>query len=446
MRFRSASLFVALLGLGSLTAQAQQLNTVKIDSLLNVLAAKDKMMGSLALSHNGKVVYSKAFGYAQLDGATKTPATTATRYRVGSISKTFTATMIFQLIDEGKLSLTTPLATFFPELPNAQKITIDHLLSHHSGLHSFTNDAAYGTYQLQPHTQAQMLDIIKNTKSDFEPGARAEYSNSNYVVLGYIVEKLSKMPYEKALQKRIIAKAGLKSTTYGNSINPKNQDAYSYKPVTASWAPEVETNMSIPGGAGAIVSTPTDLIRFQEALFGGKLVSAASLEAMKTMQDGIGRGMFKGMLNKHESYGHGGSIDGFQSNIGYFPADKLAIALTTNGHSYSLNEAQIGVLSIFFGQPYKVPDFKASSFVPAVADLDRYVGTYASTQIPLKINMTKVGAALQAQATGQGPLLMAAINKDVFTFDEAGIRVEFSASKPEFTLKQGGGTYVFTKE
>lgn len=446
MRFRSASLFVALLGLGSLTAQAQQLNTVKMDSLLNVLAAQDKMMGSLALSHNGKVVYSKAFGYAQLDGATKTPATPATRYRVGSISKTFTATMIFQLIDEGKLSLTTPLATFFPQLPNAQRITIDHLLSHHSGLHSFTNDAAYGTYQLQPHTPAQMLTIIEQTKPDFEPGARAEYSNSNYVVLGYIVEKLTRQPYAQALQKRIISKAGLKNTTFGHKISPKTQDAYSYKPGAGSWAPEVETDMSIPGGAGAIVSTPTDLVRFQEALFGGKLMSAASLEAMKTLQDGIGRGLFKGTLNQHESYGHGGSIDGFQSSIGYFPADKLALALTTNGHRYSLNEAQIGILSIFFGQPYKIPDFKAAAFVPAAADLDRYAGSYASAQIPLKMVISKAGPSLQGQATGQSPFPMAALSKDVFSFDEAGIRIEFNSTKPEFALKQGGAVYVFTKE
>ena len=122
------TLAVALLSLGTLASRAQTLNTAKLDSLLTSLATHNKMMGSLAISHEGKVVYSHAFGLAQV--APRVLATTATHYRVGSISKMFTATMIIQLIEEKKLALSTPLATFFPQLPNAQTITIDQLLSH----------------------------------------------------------------------------------------------------------------------------------------------------------------------------------------------------------------------------------------------------------------------------------------------------------------------------
>jgi D-alanyl-D-alanine carboxypeptidase len=437
-------IFAALLGAATSTAQAQQLNTAKLDSLLTGLAANNKMMGSLAVSRAGQMVYSHAFGYAQLEP--KTPATPATRYRMGSISKMFTAVMIFQLIEEKKLTLDTKLGTFFPQLPNASTITIDQLLSHRSGLHSITAEAAFLGYMTQPKTQAELLAIMAKLKPDFEPGAKFDYSNSNYIVLGYIVEKLGKQPYAQALQKRVVAKAGLKSTYYGGKIDPQKQEAFSYKPGVSGWQPEVETDMSIPGGAGAVVSTPADLDRFLGALFGGKLVSAASLGEMKTIRDGFGRGLMLMPFNDKQSFGHGGVIDGFQSLASYFPGDKLAITLSTNAHSYALNDAMLGVLSICFNRPYRIPDFAAPAFVPAAADLDRYVGTYASPGFPLKITFTKEGSTLVGQATGQQPIPLEAVSQGIFKFDAAGIRAEFDATKPMFTLKQGGRTTVFTKE
>jgi D-alanyl-D-alanine carboxypeptidase len=437
-------LLAALLGAATFTTQAQRLNTAKLDSLLTSLAANNKMMGSLAVSRAGQVVYSHAFGSAQL--APNVPATPATRYRMGSISKMFTATMIFQLIEEKKLTLDTKLATFFPQLPNAKTITIDQLLSHRSGLHSLTDDAAYLGYMTQPKTQAELLAIMAATKPDFEPGAKFAYSNSNYIVLGYLVEKLGKQPYAQALQKRVAAKAGLKNTYYGGKIDPAKQEALSYKPGPGGWVLDTETDMSIPGGAGSVVSTPADLDRFLEALFGGKLVSAASLDEMKTIRDGFGRGLMLLPFGSKQSYGHGGAIDGFRSMASYFPDDKLAITLSTNAQSYPLNDAMLGILSICFNQPYKIPDFAAPAFVPAAADLDRYAGTYASPQIPLKVTFKKDGNTLLSQATGQQPFPLEPVSRGVFKYDAAGIRAEFAADKPTFTLKQGGREFVFTKE
>ena len=435
----------ALLGAATLTASAQQLNTAKLDSLLTSLATNNKMMGSLAVSRNGQVVYNHAFGSAQL--APQVPATTATRYRMGSITKMFTAVMIFQLMEERKLTLGTPLATFFPQLPNAKTITIDQLLSHRSGLHNLTADAAYLGYMTQPKVQAELLAIMSKYSPDFEPGAKFDYSNSNYIVLGYIVEKLGKQPYAQALQKRVVAKAGLKNTYYGGKIDPAKQEAFSCKPTgSGGWQPDTESNMSTPGGAGAVVSTPADIDRFLEALFAGKLVSAASLGEMKTIRDGFGRGIMLLPFHGKPGYGHGGIIDGFQSLASYFPDDKLAITLSTNAHKYAIGDAMGGVLSICFNQPYKIPDFAAPAFVPAAADLNRYAGTYASPNIPLKITFTKDGNTLMSQATGQQPIPLEPVSQGVFKFDPAGIVTEFDAAKPTFTLKQGGGTFVFTKE
>ena len=156
--------------------QAQNLNTAKLDSFFNDLSAHDKNMGSLAISSNGVVVYQRAVGFSMISSAGKKAATIKTKYRIGSISKMFTATMVFQLIEEGKLSLTTPLATWFPQLPNAGKITISEMLDHRSGLHNFTNDSLYLSYMTKFQSEATMLSIIEKQKPDFEPDTKAEYS------------------------------------------------------------------------------------------------------------------------------------------------------------------------------------------------------------------------------------------------------------------------------
>ncbi|MDJ0365562.1 serine hydrolase domain-containing protein [Hymenobacter sp. H14-R3] len=446
MLHRSTLALAALLGIGTLTTSAQTLNTAKLDSLLNSLAANNKLMGSLALAHEGKVVYSHAFGAARVTGTTQTPATAATRYRIGSITKVFTGVLIFQLIEEKKLTLDTKLATFFPQIPNAATITIDQLLSHHSGIHNFTNDPAFGGYMTQPKTQAEMLAIMAQPAPDFAPGTKGAYSNSNFVLLGYIVEKLTKMPYAQALQKRIVARAGLKATYYGGKIAAQKQEAHSYKPTPTGWQPDAESDMSIPGGAGAIVATPTDLTRFMEALFGGKLLAASSLAAMQEVRDGYGRALFVAPFNEKTMYWHNGGIDSFRATANYLPADKLAVALCSNGGTYPINDVAAAALTIYFNKPYQLPNFAATGYVPAPADLYRYAGTYASPQLPLKITMTRAGNSLQSQAAGQSAFPLEPVGAGVFKFEQAGIVVEFAADKPTFTLKQGGGSYVFTKE
>lgn len=436
----------ATIFLVSLTFEAvfsQSINKPKLDSLFNILAEKNKAMGSLAISKNGKVLYSRAFGYSSISDKEKIPSTTLTKYRIGSISKMFTATMIFQLVEEGKIKLATTLDAYFPTIPNAKKITIGNLLNHRSGLHNFTSDPEYQNYMTQPKTMDEMIAIISKNKVDFEPNEKAAYSNSNYVVLGYIIEKLTKQPYSKNLSQRITSKIGLLNTGFGGKANIENNDCYSYNWLNR-WEQLPETDMSIPGGAGSVVSTPTDLTRFIEALFSLKLISQSSLDKMKTMTDGYGMGMFKIPFYNKQGYGHNGGIDGFGSNVCYFPDDSLAIAYCTNGQVYPLNDILIGVLSIYFNRDYKIPTFNTIALKPE--DLNNYLGVYSSAQIPLKITITINNSKLTAQATGQSSFPLEAAEKDKFTFDQAGIKMEFNTDKNEMTLKQGGGQFLFRKE
>jgi len=407
---------------------------------MDILAEKNNAMGSLTISKKGVVIYSRAIGYSYISGSEKLPATDQTKYRVGSISKMFTATMIFQLIEDGKLSLTTTVDKFFPQLPNANKITISNLLTHRSGLNNFTDDPEYQTWMTQPKTRDEMLAVISKGGVDFQPNEKFSYSNSGYVVLAYIIEKVSKQSYSKCLNNRITSKIDLSNTYVGAKTDTKKNESFSYRFLN-NWEQAPETDMSIPGGAGAIVSTPADLTKFIESLFSLKLVSNSSLEQMKTMTDGYGMGMFPFPFYTKLAYGHNGGIDGFASTLEYFPEDSLALAYCTNGQVYPMNNILIGVLSIYFNKPYSIPTFSLKT-----EDLDKYLGVYSTTQIPPKITITKKAATLFAQVTG-GPLFpLDPTEKDKFKFDPAGIILEFNPDKNELTVKEGGNIFLFTKE
>ncbi|RYD84656.1 MAG: peptidase, partial [Sphingobacteriales bacterium] len=189
---------------------------------------------------------------------------------------------------------------------------------------------------------------------------------------------------------------------------------------------------------------PTDLTKFIEGLFAGKLVNDSSLKVMKTIKDGFGSGMFPYNFDGKTGYGHDGGIDGFRSNLTYFPGEKLAVAYCSNGGTYSINGIGIAVLSILFNKPYKIPEFKTVTL--KTEELDKYLGIYASEQMPLKITVTKKEATLIAQATGQGAFPLDALGDNKFAFEAAGIVLEFDPVKNEMTIKQGGRTTPFKKE
>ncbi|MBS1529498.1 MAG: beta-lactamase family protein, partial [Bacteroidetes bacterium] len=337
----------------------------------------------------------------------------------------------------------TSLSSYFPQVPNAAKITIGMMLGHRSGIHNFTSDTAYRNYQTKPHTQAEMLAIIAATHPDFEPDSKVEYSNSNFVLLGYIVEKLRGMRYADALKRYVTSKIGLKDTYYGGKVDPANSEAQSFA-YKSGWTLRSETDMSVPGGAGAIVSTPAELVKFLDALFAGKLISLQNVGLMKTIRDGYGMAMFPLPFHEHMAYGHTGGIDSFTSIVGYFPDDKLAVAWCSNGSVYSINEILIGVLSIYFNKTYAIPRFQ--TFKLSLAELDRYVGTYSSTQLALKITFTRKDTTLMTQATGQSAFPLTATGPDKFESRSDGIAIEFDLPNHAFLLKQNGVTIKFTRD
>ncbi|MDQ3072834.1 MAG: beta-lactamase family protein [Bacteroidota bacterium] len=431
----------------SFGVSAQTFNAARLDSFLTLLEENNKMMGSLTITKAGRQEFSKAYGYSSIND--RTASDPETKYRIGSISKMFTSVMIFQLIEEGKLTLATKLSDFFSEIPNANQITISRLLNHQSGLYNFTNDSTYLEWNTRKRGRQEILELIKGYEPSFKPGKKSEYSNTNYVLLGYIIEEITGKTYTEELKSRITDKIGLKNTFVGSTIAHESGDALSFNFIGKNWEPESETDMSIPGGAGAIISTPGDLTTFIEALFtSGKLLNEESLSQMTVIKDGYGYGIFKFPFYKHFSYGHTGGIDGFNSMVAYFPDDSVAVAFTGNGMNYPMNDIVLNALRIYYDMPFTMPVFTAYSISPQ--DLIKYEGIYSSSGFPLKITIKSEEDILTAQATGQPSFPLDAVSDTEFKFDPAGVVLIFIRAPDgninEVTLQQRGRSFLLKKE
>ena len=301
-------------------------------------------MGSFSIAIGGKIVYQRAFGYASL--SPKVQANTGTTYPVGSISKTFTATIILQMVHEGKLSLQDKLSQFFPAWPKADEMTIEHLLRHRSGIHNFGEDQRYRN--VDPETREEMVQLFEEAKTDFRPGSRAKYNNANYVVLSLIAEKVNSMSFAEVLQTRITHPLQLRNTYCGSS-QPKEHEAQAYY-WQSGWQQAPAGDPTTLMGAGAIVTTPADLNMFLHALFSYRFFPQELLGEMMTFEDGYGLGLFRYPFGNRTCYGHAGSIGAYSAMAAYFPEEEISFALCLNGTRLPLNNLLVQALRLWFGE------------------------------------------------------------------------------------------------
>ena len=413
-------LIVIVLLANTLNSTAQ--DTKQIDDYLNLLEANNKLMATMAITSGGQPFYSKAVGFADVSNSIKNQETT--KFRIGSITKAFTAVMIFQLIDEGKLTLETSLSKFFPEIKSASKITMTYLLNHSSGLYNITNAPDFGEWMLEHSTKDQMLSRIKTYDLDFEPGSNTAYSNTNYLLLGYIIETLDKTSYADVLKKRIMDKIGLDNTLYGGKVNTNNSESNSYVRTKGKWKLLPETDMSNPGGAGAIVSTSGDLTKFMNALFSGKLISTSSLEAMKKTNDGeTCHGIFYANVNGLDVYVSEGGIDGFQSMLAHVPKFNMTMALTANGLDYNKTQILLTVFGALSGQPITMPVF--TKYELTAKQAKTYEGEYACEEVPYKLIFKANGNVLMGAPEQSNLKELIPVKQHQFTFDTLGVVLDF---------------------
>lgn len=435
-------LFATLLMLALSTAGfAQTLDKAKLDEFFDRLAEKHKAMGSLVIAKDGKVIYSRAIGYGQISGTEKKPLTEASRFAIASITKTYTAVMILQLVEEGKLKLTETLDKFFPQVPNAQKITIGQILAHRSGIPNVIGDRESRRDNSAPMSKDEMLALIVKGTPDFEPDSRTAYSNSGYFVLALVLEQVTGESYAQALRERITSKIGLQDTyMVTERVDVTKNESLTYWRLGNDWKPGRETHPVI----FEIVSTPSDMAKFVEALFDLKLISQQSLDQMKTIRDDEGLGIVTFTFAGRTFYGNTGGGDNYGSWLAYEPEEKLAVAYTTNAKVYPVAKIVSGVVDIYYNRPFEIPAFESIAVSPEI--LDKYVGVYSSAGAPNKWTVTRDGGTLLAQPRSEGAVALEATADDKFQLFNGRVTFEFDAAKNQMILKRGATLMVFTKD
>lgn len=412
---------------------------MKLDSFMNYLSENDKFMGTLTIRQGEEIIYNQAYGYADVEKGKTSNA--RTKYKIGSVTKTFTATMIMQLVDENKINLKSKLATYFPKVKLSRLITIEDLLYQRTGIQDYLNADSTIVEKIKTgETKEEMLDRIAAYQPIIEPNQKHLYSNSNYYLLGCILEKVTQKTYAENLKERICDRIGLQNTYYKEEpIDVFKGESYSYMYNGEEWVTIPEWHQSLAYAAGGIYSTPEDLTQFIQDLFKGKLVTNSSLNQMKDLKDTYGMALVQFPFGERRFFGHTGGIENFRSVVGYYPKDDLAISLIVNGDNYNRNDIMLGVLSIFYKMPFPFPEFSKLE----KEDIQEMIGVYSSKDLPLQIVISEKNGQLIAQATGQPSFPLTYVKDGMFVYPSARIEIEFGVDG--FILKQSGAKYRYTK-
>ena len=338
-------------------------HAAKIQEFLTVAHKYRQFNGSVLVAENGKIIYKGAYGQANMEW--NIPNTPDTRFRLGSITKQFTATAILQLVEQGKIKLDAKLSDYLPDYrkDTGEKVTIHHLLTHTSGIPSYTSQP--GFFQNVSRNPYKVDEFVKKYASgdlEFEPGSKFLYNNSGYFLLGAIIERVTGKPYEQVLKQNIFDPLGMKNTGYDHhdTLIPKRASGYSKTP--DGYANAAYLDMSIPYAAGSLYSTVEDLYLWDQALYTDKVLSAQSKALMyKPFLENYAYGWavanasFKQNDQPVQVISHDGGINGFSTTIVRFPKEKNLIVMLDNTGSEYVNRLGQSIGKILYNQPYETP-------------------------------------------------------------------------------------------
>jgi len=347
----------------------------RMDQVVQSYVNNQSFMGSVLVARGSQVLLSKGYGSADLEW--NIPNSPATKFRLGSITKQFTAASILLLEQRGKLNIHDPVKKYLPDAPAAwDKITIFNLLTHTSGIPSFTSFPDYAKLEPFPTTAEQLVARFKDKPLDFAPGEKWSYSNSGYVLLGYLIENITGGSYEKFVTENIFAPLGMKDSGYDSNSAVIMHRATGYVHGSKGLENAGFIHMSVPHAAGALYSTTEDLLKWEQGLFGGKLLSAASLEKMTTpFKDNYAFGLQVETKGGHKVIEHGGGIEGFNTELAYYPEDKLTVVALANVNGQAVGDIATKLAAIAHGETVKLPAERNEIKLDAKI-LAHYVGTY----------------------------------------------------------------------
>jgi CubicO group peptidase (beta-lactamase class C family) len=403
-----------------------------IEGLYSGLRQKPNPGIAILVSKDGKILYENGFGYADIQH--KAPITPVTTFRIGSITKQFTASAILKLQEEGKLNVSDSLSKYFPDFPRAKEVTIHHLLTHTSGIHSYTNTDSFLTKVLKPVSNEELLNYFKNYPYDFNPGEQYQYNNSGYFLLGYIIEKVSGKSLGQYFKENLFDPAGMKNTGIYKSDLHLEHEAKGYNKTEKGYEPALNWDMSWAGGAGAMYSTVEDLNKWNDALFNGKVLSEKSFKAAFTpvllnngsKPPGVDYGYGWSISNYRglEMLGHSGGLHGFISQLARYTPDNLTVVMLTNQLPVEVELDPNKIAEIFLWQKM---DTQSSYLVKESGnqDLKVYKGIY-ELQPGVVIVITNEGKSLYAQVSGQSKFEIFPSSPDEFFWKVVEAKIHFN--------------------
>lgn len=358
------AMIVIALPWGVLGQKPAQNMAGKIDDMMTLAQKYRLFNGSVLVAANGKVIYKKGFGLANMEwNITNTPET---RFRLGSITKQFTATLILQLVEQGKIRLDGKISDYLPEYrkDTGEKVTIHQLLNHTSGIPSYTSlPGFFNDVSRNPYAVDDFVKKYASNDLEFEPGSKFSYNNSGYFLLGAIVEKVTGQTYEQVLRQRILDPLGMKGTGYDHHGTLIEKRAAGYQQTADGYVNAPYLDMSIPYAAGSMYSTVEDLYLWDQALYTDRILSTQSKDLMfkPNLSDyAYGWVVTKARLGTGpdtvQKITHGGGINGFNTLIVRFPAQKNLIVLLDNtSQGANLDRLERELTNILYNQPYNLP-------------------------------------------------------------------------------------------
>jgi CubicO group peptidase (beta-lactamase class C family) len=406
-----------------LTASVSQ-DTTRMNQVVQTYVTQDHFMGTVLVARGGHVMFSKGYGSADLEWSV--PNAPNSKFRLGSVTKQFTAASILLLEERGKLSVQDPVKKYVPSAPATwDKITVFNLLTHTSGIPNFTSFPDYPKLEPFATTAKEEVERLFDKPLDFQPGERWSYSNSGFVVLTYIIEKVTGQPYATFVHDNIFAPLGMTESGYDSNseIIPHRASGYVFE--NGRYANAGYINMTVPQGAGSLYSTTEDLLKWEQGLFGGKLLSPASLKAMTTpFKNNYAFGLEVDTTAGHRVIQHGGGIEGFNTIVSYYPDDQLSVIVLANVNGAAPGQIAPKLASLARGEQVTLASERRAIMLDSKT-LASYAGAYRMEAGPVMLIMLD-GDQLMSKLGNQQTIPISPESRTMFFPKGIDAELEFS--------------------
>ncbi len=382
-----------------LTGQAfDEEKAAKATELLEAYEKINQMSGVVLIAREGEAVYHETFGKAHFE--LDVPVRTNHKFRIGSITKIFTSILVLQLYEEGIIDLEDPLTDFISDYPGGEQVKIRHLLAHTSGIPNYTDFDDFEDMVLFPSDAGELIEKFKHKGLEFQPGSQFAYSNSGYILLGYILEMVTGKSYDALIEERITIPAGMENTGFDHPDQLLSGRVAGYDGTSGELRNAGFINMSVTHAAGGLYSTTGDLLLLDRALRNEKLLSQEAESLMYKKQRGnYGLGWIVTEIYNKKLTGHSGGIHGFASNYYHLPEDDWVIVVLSNLQNAPVAEISNNLVAILYDKDYVLPKERMEVDIDPQL-LERYVGAY--TLMPnLILTVSKENGHLYAELTGQ---------------------------------------------